>query len=289
MNFKKMSCAEIRELVNSGRIDLFALSKKDLRIIFDKEMEEQFRHKEYDMTLMNQCSEAFSRLDQKKFGAFWNRKYTARDFYEISAGKNLPERVEKETTRTHTRPRRRIVAAIAAAVILMGLLAVGIASYYNPFSIFGVPVRDLLNMRGEQIVTGKNQLDVSGSSANYNSLDELTSVIGFEILHPSQGYEITSIYWSKFNDFCDVDMSIAVGDKVFKCTVHYGDGVKNMFDENKIPDDIPSRVINGRNVYYIELENNQYQVEMYDGEVVYVYSEVDSIELIDNYLNSISE
>ena len=288
MNYKKMSCAEIRARVDSGAIDLNSLSRRELQIIFDKEMEAQTRHGEYDTTLLNQCSEAFARLDEKKFQGFWNRKYTADDFYAMSRG-TYTAAEETDSHEARSLPvRRRFVIAAIAAIIAVGMLGVGVAAYFNPFSIFGVSIKDLFNMRGDEVTGDNSHLYISISDMEFSSIEELSDAVGVYILRPSDdtAYETSMISFSEYDGFNNVIIQMKIkGYPEIVWNIYYGDKVDELYNEEVIASEYEANDWNGFNLYHAKYEDKA-QAMLYYGDAVYVFVS-DTREDIEYYLSTL--
>lgn len=288
MNFKKMTAAEIRELVSSGGIDLSALSKKNLQIIFNKELEEQTRRNSYDMATLNMYAEAFERLDRKKYASFWDKKYTADEFYEMSVRKSAPEADADVTAGAHMHVRRRWIIAAAAAVIIMAALSIGAIADFEPFADFGVTIKDLFHMNGGVITGDNSDLYISNSYAEFDTLEELSNSVGFGIVYPSDGetYKITSVLFTIYDNFSSVKFNAqAEGQPKIECSIEYGEETNEAYNEEVIAGVCDAYVYHGYNVYFTPFEEKTQAMLFYKDKVYIMVSATQ--EAIEAYLNAI--
>lgn len=286
MNYKQMTSKDIWDLYNVGKLDLDKLGKEDLDTVFDIEMEELERSSAHDMSLMERCADI---LMHKYSDNIAVREFTIDDIAAIE-NDALSREQKIIVNKRGSFPKRRLIALIAAAALLIAALSIVAAAEFDLFGEFGVKIRDLFHKGGTIVSNGDKDLGVFDNERKYASFDELSKDIGFEILQPASDadYDIVEISVSQLDGYnmIYIEMS-ADNDARITCIVYYGEEAQKQFGEEQLKNEpsVQSAEWNGRNVYYIT-DDVQSQANLYDGDFVYIFTSAKK-ENIENYINSL--
>ncbi len=228
MNIDKKSITEIKQLADSGEIDLNSLSHDDLQAVFDEEMRVQLESKTYDMTFLNKVAEALGKTDPPEFSEFWQRDYTADDFGRLAENRSFTDTAPNTDAAGRKNGLRRIkrTAAVAACIILAVMMLVLTA--YAMMPSFNDMIRRVLGMPiGSSVDDSGITFINAGKTKQYSSLDELIeaeNLRDYNIMIPKNlpdELKISSIYYIASTDgaefdICFIDESVSMYLKIGK-------------------------------------------------------------------------
>lgn len=286
MDLKNLTSEELHSLIDSGEIDLSSLTKDELSIVFNKEMEELYVDDNHDLTLLHLCSATLLKFNRDENAEFWHKKY---DIYEINNELLSKKHIKKMPDMRHISPRRASGIAVAVAIIAI-ILCVGVTAFFDPFSRFGLSLHDIFNKKGD-VITGDNwQVGVSDGVMEFDSIEDLLSEIDFDVLIPGDmsNYHLQRLTLAKHAGHNLIQFDFSFDDEVnVEYDVRYGENLPDWLDE-KYSIDSPVSVKSewrGSNIYYIELESGC-QANLYKGEYVYIFR-AETREQIEELLNSL--
>ena len=284
MYYKQMTSKDIWNLFNSGKLDLNGLGKGDLDAIYEVEMEELERNSAHDMSLMEKCADI---LMHKYSDNVTAREFTIDDIAAIEKEVLSREHNNKKKYKRSI-PKRRLIAYVAAAALIIAALGVVVAARFDLFGEFGVTIRDLFHMGGDKVANGDKDLSVDDNIVYYKTYEELSGALGINILQPNADvdYDIVRIYSSQIaNDYKTVFFEIIIdGNTHITYEVFYGEGAQKEYGENLLTIK-PSDEWNGYNIYYFSLDG-QYQANLYHGDMIYIFT-AEKKESIEGFLNTL--
>lgn len=270
MNLNNKTMAEIKQLVESGEIDLYSLSKEDLQAIFDKEMEVQYENRTYDMTLLNKIGEVLGKDDDEEFSEFWNREYTSEDFKKL-AERNLS--IIKNQGREDTVKKNKLhmikrISVVAACFILVigGLTFTAYATVPS----FKTMILNILNLPiGSSIEDSGITYVNNGETKQYSTINELIeaeNLRDYDIVFPDDlptELRIKSIYVVDSADHLSLDISFT--DDSSSMGIDVGSSIDITSSAEKME-------INGFTVYIDEYNGIFSSMMSYESNVYYITS-----------------
>ena len=226
MNIDKKTITEIKQLADSGEIDLNSLSNDDLQAVFDEEMKAQLESKTYDMTFLNKVAEALGKKDAPEFSEFWQRCYTADDIRRLAENRSFTGMAPNTDAAGRKNGLRRIKRTVTvAACIILAVMMLALTAYATVPS-FNDMIRRVLGMPvGSSVDDGGITFINDGKTNQYSSLDELIdaeNLRDYNIMIPKNlpdELKISSIYYIASTDgaefdICFIDESVSMHLKI---------------------------------------------------------------------------
>ena len=271
-------------LVKSGELNLDSLSKDELEIICDKEMEALYVDEKHDISLLNTCSLILSKFDKEEFNEYWNRRYDIKRLNDKIANSDL-----KVTKKKYISVRRKIGIAIAVAVIFC-VFAVSVVAIFDPFTQYGFSIHELFNHKGDAITGESYEVNISDSVTYFDTFRDLLDAVNFDILIPNENldYRISEIRLVKYSGYNEIYIEILINNSTkTNYSVCYGTNIPEALDENNYANDSlwNKSSWNGYNIYFLDYQGTQYANLYIDNNVYeFVFDSTDSITLLLNNL-----
>ncbi len=277
MNLQNSYGSENRTLSKAEELKLTELSKDELIAIFDSESDAIARDPEHDPTLLISCADALSLSIGDEISHYFEKR-TCDDIIDRVIEKASCADDKKEGRKkhhTHYVPRRRMLALLAAVLILSALAICGVA-HYNPFSEFGLTPEDVAKLPpGTVLDFGYATVEVPISTEKFASVDEL-SVEGYDILWPTDCSDKSksSIYFVEYSMYHTISACFTEnGIRTVFSAIFEKEEYSYLYNEDALKSNKEASVfvIDGRTLYIIPVANS-YCGYIFADDVVYTIS-----------------
>lgn len=284
MNIDKETVNKIKHLSESGEINLNSLPHDELCAIFDEEMNAQFESKTYDMTFLNKVAEAIGKTDDPEFSEFWQRDYTAEDFRQFAATRQLTDKSSNANVTSNRKTLRLIkrISVIAACFILaVGMLTV---TAYATVPSFNDMIRRTLHMpTGSSIADNGITYFNDDKSKKYSTIDELVRAENLDkygVLFPDDlptELTISSMMIVNYNN--ETSIEIKFTDDSISMGIKIGQSIDKISSAEQME-------INGFTVYIDKYQDRYTSMMSYENNIYYITStSKDSIITIFEHMN----